>query len=675
MIGAATNHTMGFTIALKNQFSREAGIIKGELKGLSKENQMFTQNLQNARNLYGGLALASGGVLRGLSGWVREGAQFEYVMRGVQAVSRSTSEEYDKLTSLADSLGQKTMFMPEDIASGMRYMAMAGQDAQTVLRTISAATNLAGATMTELGGKMGAADIMTNVLKGFQLGSDHSERIADVLATATTHANTSLVDLGNALKYVAATSVDLGVGVESTTALAMALGNAGIQGSMAGTALENMYRYLAMGLSEFRTNRQSKAWEALGLSPEDAMDAYGNLLPIEEVLTKIGENLKGRGTIGIQGILKEIFGVRGKRAGSAVIRMMDDFKEFQNILKNKSAGSAEEIMRGMMDSVQGDILKLISTFKSIKIAYTDALAPVLRPILVGLKGILQGLQIILQNPMGKFFAVVASGSVIFVFLAAAVRGVVAALGLMWRTGLGSFGAMNASIKLAWQGMLGLTAATQKLGAMQFATAMGTMGPLTRVARPSMVGGSMLFTPQYRTQRGLSNYGMQPTPQKYPTQRGLSNSGMQPTPRKYPTFVGGFGKMAGFLGKALGFLGPIALGVSIFLPMLKPILGMITASRDETKRLAGILANKNKEKISAIFSNEELMAQFGNFTANEIVSLFKELKAGMEQLYGIAQSLKHIEDKDPMELLATFGPLINWSPGTRDSYHQALNSPE
>lgn len=657
MIGAATNHTMGFTIALKNQFSREAGIIKGELKGLSKENQMFTQNLQNARNLYGGLALASGGVLRGLSGWVREGAQFEYVMRGVQAVSRSTSEEYDKLTSLADSLGQKTMFMPEDIASGMRYMAMAGQDAQTVLRTISAATNLAGATMTELGGKMGAADIMTNVLKGFQLGSDHSERIADVLATATTHANTSLVDLGNALKYVAATSVDLGVGVESTTALAMALGNAGIQGSMAGTALENMYRYLAMGLSEFRTNRQSKAWEALGLSPEDAMDAYGNLLPIEEVLTKIGENLKGRGTIGIQGILKEIFGVRGKRAGSAVIRMMDDFKEFQNILKNKSAGSAEEIMRGMMDSVQGDILKLISTFKSIKIAYTAALAPVLRPILVGLKGILQGLQIILQNPMGKFFAVVASGSVIFVFLAAAVRGVVAALGLMWRTGLGSLGAMNASIKLAWQGMLGLTAATQTLGAMQFATAMGTMGPLTRVAPPSMVGGSMLFTPQYRTQRGLSNYGMQPTPQKY------------------PTFVGGFRKMTGFLGKALGFLGPIALGVSIFLPMLKPILGMITASRDETKRLVGILANKDKEKISAIFSNEELMAQFGNFTANEIVSLFKELKAGMEQLYGIAQSLKHIEDKDPMELLATFGPLINWSKGTRDSYHHVLNSPE
>ncbi|MDY0201224.1 MAG: phage tail tape measure protein [Tenuifilaceae bacterium] len=657
MIGAATNHTMGFTIALKNQFSREAGIIKGELKGLSKENQMFTQNLQNARNLYGGLALASGGVLRGLSGWVREGAQFEYVMKGVQAVSRATSEEYDKLTSLADSLGQKTMFMPEDIASGMRYMAMAGQDAQTVLRTISAATNLAGATMTELGGKMGAADIMTNVLKGFQLGSDHSERIADVLATATTHANTSLVDLGNALKYVAATSVDLGVGVESTTALAMALGNAGIQGSMAGTALENMYRYLAMGLSEFRTNRQSKAWEALGLSPEDAMDAYGNLLPIEEVLTKIGENLKGRGTIGIQGILKEIFGVRGKRAGSAVIRMMDDFKEFQNILKNKSAGSAEEIMGGMMDSVQGDILKLISTFKSIKIAYTAALAPVLRPILVGLKGILQGLQIILQNPMGKFFAVVASGSVIFVFLAAAVRGVVAALGLMWRTGLGSFGAMNASIKLAWQGMLGLTAATQKLGAMQFATAMGTMGPLTRVARPSMVGGSMLFTPQYRTQRGLSNYGMQPTPQKY------------------PTFFGGIGKMTGFLGKALGFLGPIGLGVSIFLPMLKPILGMITASRDETKRLAGILANKNKEKISAIFSNEELMVQFGNLTANEIVSLFKELKAGMEQLYGIAKSLKIIENKDPLELLATFGPLINWSKGTRDTYHQVLNSSE
>lgn len=649
--GSNTQYTLGFTVALRDRFSKQATSVKNAITGLKDENRAFNQNLQNARNLYGGIAVAGGVALGQMSGWVREGAKFSYIMKGVKAVSRSTADEYSRLMGLANTLGQRTMFMPEDIASGMRYMAMAGQDANTILKTITQATNLAGATMTQLGGKLGAADILTNVLKGFQLASSHANRVADVLATATTHANVSLVDLGNSLKYVSATSVDLGVGVETTTALAMALGNAGIQGSMAGTALENMYRYLAMGLSEFRTNRQSKAWAALGLNPKDVMDAYGNLLPIEKVLGKIGENLKGNGTVKIQGILKEIFGVRGKRAGSAVIRMMDDFERFQDTLKNNSVGNAQRIMSSMMDELEGDILKLISTFKSVKIAYSQAMAPVIRPILGFLKGVLSFGQRIMKNPVGKFFAIFTTGAIAVLTLNAAIRAVIASFGLMWRSGLGSLTAINSALGLAVRGMTGLGTATAGTG---LAAAMGTtFAGKTSALQP---GQKLKFSDKrqmYYTHGGGQRTRWLPKGTTPATGRGMG----------VPMF---FGRMAGGLGKILGVLGPIGMAAMIFLPLLSPILDKIKANFEETRRMANYLRDKDKNKASAMFSNQEVLSVLGQKSLAELVQLFKDAKGPLSELYGMKEAIKMLEGRDGLQILTEVLPLLNTQPSSNPS---------
>lgn len=647
-------YTLGFRAVLQDRFSGPAQNVKSALTGLKEENQAFTKNLEAARNLYGGMALAGAGAIRALGGWVREGAEFEYIMKSVKAVAGATVSEYQQLSTLANTLGRETMFMPEQIASGMRYMAMAGQDADTILKTITSATNLAGATMTQLGGKLGAADIMTNILKGFNLGAEHSKRVSDLLVTATTNANVSLVDLGNSLKYVAATSSDLDIGLETTTALAMALGNAGIQGSMAGTALENMYRYMVMGLGQFRTKRQSKAWEALGLTPEDVLDVHKNLIPLDQILMKIQQKARGKGTVEIQGILKEIFGVRGKRGGSTALRTLDDFIKYQEMLTTGSTGRGATVMGSMMDTLQGDILKVISTFKSLKIAYTEAMAPIVRPMLKFLKqamGFIQGMS---SNPIGKIAIQLGSIALVGLTVNAALRAIIASFGLMRAAGLVTLTNMNNSLKTVTSTMMGFGAAT-KAAAASNAVGMGGyfMSP----------GGKKTKVPMGYAVKKSEKRGMY-----YMHGRGKGAKWVSKGTKYVPGMMGGMGvlgRIGGVLGKILGFLGPAAFAISVFLPLLQPLLGALRRNVDESKRMADFLAKKEKDRLSAVFNNKQVIDVLGDKTFSEMVSLLQDAKESLKNLYGIKGAIEKIEGKDGMEVLMEILPLINTSKNVKN----------
>src|SRR5690606_33256821 len=124
--------------------------------------------------------------------------------------------------------GMDTMFMATQVADGMKYMAMAGMDTESIYNNISAAVALAGATMERLEGKGGTADIMTNVMRGFDIqGTEkNAMRVADVLTKAVIGANTNLWDLHEAMKYTVSTAKDLNVTLEETAAMIMMAGDA-----------------------------------------------------------------------------------------------------------------------------------------------------------------------------------------------------------------------------------------------------------------------------------------------------------------------------------------------------------------------------------------------------------------------------------------------------------------
>lgn len=648
-LSGGNKYNLGFTVTLQDRFSTQAQAIKASLKDLKSENNMFVSNLEAARNLYGGIALAGAGALREMRGWVQEGAKFDYIMNGVKAVTESTVADYKNLSKLANFVGVETMFDPSEIADAMRFMGMAGLDAQEIQNTIRTSAHLAGATMSELGGKFGAASTITKVLHGFQLSTDHAVRVSDMLTAAVIRSNVELTDLAEALKYTSATSVDLAVPLETTTALAMALGNAGIQGSMAGTAMENMFRYLAMGLSEFKTGRQSKAWEALGLSPSELMDVNQNLIPIEQVLKKIGENLKGKGTIQIQGILKEIFGVRGKRAGSAIIRMMDDFTRFQDLLKHGSTGIAERTMSDMMNTLWGDFDKLHSAIEGFFNAFTKAIEPWLRPMLKGLRVAVEWLERFVSTPVGKFVTGVGVLGLTMVTIGAAVRAATAAFGLFWKSGMVGITNMTTALQMLKVHMMGIGS----MGISNVSSLVGTLG----LAPLILQKGQSVITHPVTGARFIPGPSGMYSP--VPNNVGVASPF---TPKVAPMgFMGFVGKFGGFASKALGILGPIGLAASILIPLLSPLLSSLKGTEENTREMAKYLEAKDeRDRISRIFSNREIIQVIGNKSLNDLVKLFTLALEDYKQLYGIKETLDMIKNTKPIDMLYQKFPMNNIS---------------
>jgi TP901 family phage tail tape measure protein len=660
-------YTLGFRVALEDAFSKQAQQVKSSLKGISKENQIFNQSLLAARNTYGGIAAAGTAAIVGLGAAVQTGAEFEYVMKGVKAVSQSTVQQYQELSRLAMDLAGTSIFMPGDLASGMRYMAMAGFDAATIAANMKATQELAMATMTALGGKGGTADIMTNIMKGFNLGPEKAAEVSDILTTAVTNANISLIDMGNTMRYVAATASDLNLGVDTVSALAMTLGNAGIQGSMAGTAIENMLRYLAMGLSEFRTGRQSSAWESMGLSPSDVVDMYGNLLPIEHVLGKIREQLLGSGNIRVQGVLKEIFGVRGKRGASTVARNLEDFIKFQDMLRNHSEGRTSAVVAEMMDSLSGSFNKLRSEFVSLQVAFTDAVGPMIRPVVDFAKMLLTVVKRFVQTPFGAYVAGVTSMILVVGTLTAGFKALVAAMGYLWKSGLTGITQMNAALSITLKHMLGLQAATMSNAAIS-ATQMAVAGPgaalLTRQAKPNIPAGQNL---KYSQQRGM--FYMTPPrgsknvpPTWFP--KNLTPAPPQPTfaPRTTVPAIPIFARMSGFLGKILGILGPIGMIAAIALPVIPMIARLLNRSNSTSERIANSLSKKEEDRFSKFFSNRQVIEVLGPKTLLEIATLLRETTERLKELHGIRRTNEILEERkdDAMGLLMEVLPHLNTS---------------
>lgn len=474
MIGGGSNMAIGISIFLRDNFSGPARGVSNSMQQVQGQaNKMQQQQLQATRNLNAAGAVIGVGVLNQMRQWVKSGAEYGYTMKYVTEIAEGSSKQVAALDKRAKDLGQTTMFSTLQVADGMRFMAMAGMDAKQVYDNIGAAVNMSIATMTELGGKGGGADIMTNIMSAFQIGSQHATRVADIMTTATVAANINLLDLGESFKYAASTSRDLNVGLEETAAMIMMAGNAGIQGSMAGTAIENMLRYISIAASG-ESDKRNDALKLLGLSPGDLKTAQGNLKPIGELLTLIGQKAKSMelGGVDMQNVYHTLFGVRGKRQGSLMLRNMTDYNKFLSQLNKESQGSASRISGALMETPMGRMQQFTDTLENLKIAFTEALAPVIIPLLQMLTRLLQGLTAIMESGFGKFLTIVATGFIV------------------WKTVAMGYRTVQASIKLLNQ-QIGSTfgnAATQVVGGYGRMTAAANAYGAA-ASRSSMVGAT------------------------------------------------------------------------------------------------------------------------------------------------------------------------------------------
>ncbi len=396
---------IGVSVFLRDHFTSRATRVAGSMRNLHRSALGMNRGmLESVRAQSMGMATLGGLATIGMGKAIGKAADFGYTMKFVQQVTEANGEEFKQMENRALSLGQTTMFTSQQIADGMKFMGMAGMDYADVVENIGAATNLAGATQTMLHGKGGAADIMTNIMRTFQLEATESARVSDILTAVTTGTNTGLYDLGQAVAYAGSTVKGLGIPLEESTTMLGLLGNAGIQGSMAGTSLANMYRFLAKATGEFRTGKQGKALAQLGLTPDDLKDANGELLGTRELLTTFLKAAEGKTNLEGKTLLEALFGIRGERGATPLLQQLEEYDKVLAKVKG-SQGLAGDRMGEVMQTTKGQMLQLSSAWQNMMTVFGQRLEPIVVPLLKAITKIIQGITWLFSgNMLGGFLA-------------------------------------------------------------------------------------------------------------------------------------------------------------------------------------------------------------------------------------------------------------------------------
>lgn len=212
---------------------------------------------------------------------VKVGSDFEAGMSKVEAISGASGAELEALTEKAEEMGAKTKFSATESAEAMQYMAMAGWKASDMIDGIDGIMNLAAADGLDLAT---TSDIVTDALTAFGLKASDSAHFADVLAKASSSANTNVSMLGESFKYVAPIAGTLGYSAEDTAVALGLMANAGIKGSQAGTSLRTALTNMASP-----TKDMVGVMNSLGIEIENA---NGSMKPLGDLMDDLREKFR-----------------------------------------------------------------------------------------------------------------------------------------------------------------------------------------------------------------------------------------------------------------------------------------------------------------------------------------------------------------------------------------------
>lgn len=409
---------VGVSMVLRDKFSSETGKISQSFNNMMKDMndwnraiQMSVGNaVQNSMRFLGGMAEA-----------YQYSAKVQDTIFMASKIAGATAEQQTEMMQLAQAVNAVTPLTAADIASGQRYLAMAGNTVEQIKDMTGPAAKLASILGQPFGGKGGVADLMTNIMSMYVIPSQQATKVTDDLYTAVTNANMSLTDLAQAITYAGADMANAGYDLRQTAAAIGVLGDMGIQGSSAGTALANMIRYLQLSLSD-QKKKGFSALTSLGLSPQDFFDAEGNLIRLDKVYRKFGEALMNKPLLERTKAFYNIFGVRGTRDISNQIRnMMAGSDKMTKILEqyDKNSGIVEQVTEERLKTPQGIIEAFKSNFENLVVNIGSTLADVFNPILTvftkisqwvqGIAGTIGGQIVVKALAWGSITALVVNG--------------------------------------------------------------------------------------------------------------------------------------------------------------------------------------------------------------------------------------------------------------------------
>ena len=296
-------------------------------------------------------------------------AKFDKGMSEVQAISGATGSELTQLRDKAKEMGAKTKFSATQSAEAFKYMAMAGWKTEDMLDGIEGVMNLAAASGEDLAT---TSDIVTDALTAFGLEAKDSSHFADVLAAASSNANTNVSMMGETFKYVAPVAGSLKFKVEDVSTAIGLMANSGIKGSQAGTALRNIFTRMAKP-----TKASAEAMDKLGVS---MTDSHGNMKDLDTIMGDLRQGFSGLTEAEKAKYAADLAGQYGMSGLLAIVNTSEkDYNKLKDAIYNAD-GASQQMADTMMDNLPGALTLAKSALEGLGIRVGEVITPAVTKI-------------------------------------------------------------------------------------------------------------------------------------------------------------------------------------------------------------------------------------------------------------------------------------------------------
>lgn len=406
-----------------------------------------------------GAAVAAGGLALAMRKAVRTAADFESGMLKVKAVTGATGADFKALQAKAKEMGASTKFTASEAAAGMEFLARAGYTTNQILESTGPLLAAASAEGMELGT---VSDIVSNIVGSNKMLVSDTAQIADTLAQTSRKANVNIASLGESFKAIGPTGANAGLSLQQLSATFGVLGDSGIKGAEAGTALRNVLVRLSAPPSE-----AAKALTRLGVATKDA---NGNMKPMETILGDLSGKMKelNLGSAEQADVLSKVFGLRALAAGQVLMEANANGKLAEKIAQvNDHQGAAGEMSATVMKGFEGQMTLMQSAFDGLLVSLGTPLIGPLVTIMQTLASIAKPIGDLLTDMpvLATAVGVVSAGFITFV----AILPIIGALsgGMMALTGATTAGAaamllLTSPVTLTIAAIVGLIAIFQLL---------------------------------------------------------------------------------------------------------------------------------------------------------------------------------------------------------------------
>lgn len=591
---------VGVAMVLKDRFSQEAGKISGSFRTMMNDMSTWNRGIQmSASNTMDfGMQLV-GGMARAYK--YSAGVQNE--VWTASKIAGATIAEQREMLQLAKDVNEITPLTASDVASGQRYLAMAGNKFDAIKEMIGPASKLASIFTMPVGQKGGVADLMTNIMSMYQIPMGEAARVTDDLYTAVTNANISLTDLAQSISYAGADMATAGVDLRQTAAAIGVLGDMGIQGSMAGTSLANMIRYLQLSL----VNQKKKGYNALadlGLSPDEFFDAQGNLIDLYTIYQKFAKAAVDLPSRIETPTFFNIFGVRGNRGMLPVLRDIASGRDkMGKILAtyDQNIGAVNRLNEERLKTDAGVIDQFESSIENLTVTAGAALGRIFTPVLNVGNSIIKVINSISETWVGSFgLRVAATGVVVGTIVAGfnTVRGIIRSVGYLQTIATASTEGMSTATAKTNAQFVIMEAHLRNISFMMSSIAAQTLG----MGKSIPLSGGFFMG---KDKRGRAYY-------RDSMGRRVSQGTALGGTNLISTTVREGGKQAGkklatsaalgLGGRLMGLLGgPVGLAITIGLPLLIEVGSSLIKSVDrnteaQSKEDPSVIRAQNEERF-------------------------------------------------------------------------------